>query len=253
MSYDFNTSLMVCDHSQSNERYIISPSDLRTLNYVGNTAINQRAPINGTDQVKVYIQGNLVNINDSIYGYQVIKDTNRILEAGVIFYKIVFNREVRLFNPLIEVSYLTQKLFCLKCNGIGRLNNFEQNSGGVLAKIGGNLKLYQRALKFILTSRCAFYPSFTCRIKDFIGQKYGFTITDSDIASEVTRVLDSMKQIQLAQRTIQTLDLPEILKDIVSVSADLDPNDPTLVNISATVSSYSGQTMPLNFSLKATS
>jgi len=252
MSYDFSTLSEPCDHVQIFERYIINPSDLRTLNYAGNTFENVRAPINGTTLVKVYVGGSLINANDPVFGYQIIKDTNRLEDPGVNFYKIVFDKEVRLVVSLIEVSYSTLQPFCIKCNGLGILNDFEPTSGGIIAKINGNLKLVQKCLKFILTSRCAFYPSFTSRIKDFIGRKFGFTVTDSDIASEITKALGLVKQIQLAQRTIQSLDLPEILRDIVSVRAVQDPTDPTIVNVSVTVSSFNGQTMPLNFSLKAT-
>ncbi len=253
MSYDFNTISEACDHSITNERYVVSPDDLRTLTYAADTFENMRAPINGQAVVKVFIQGNLVNPASLVYGYQILKDTNRLVDPGVQFYKIVFNREVRIYKPLIEVSYITLQPYCLRCNALGVLNDFEPNSSGVFAKINGNLKLAQRALKFILTSRCAFYPTFTCRMKDFIGKKYGFTVTDSDIAQEITNALDNMKSIQLAQQQIQSLDPPEILRDIVSVQAAQSSSDPTLVNVAAVVSSYAGQTTPLNFSLKATS
>lgn len=252
MSYDFNTIAEACDHAQTNERYIISPSDLRTLQYVGNPAENMRAPINGQAVVKVYIQGNLVDPASPVYGYQILRDVNRV-DDSTVFFKIVFNREVRLIKALIEVNYITLKQFCLKCSATGSVNDFEPGVTGSLTRINGNLKLAQRSLKFILTSRCAFYPSFTCPIKDFIGKKYGFTVTDSDIASAITTALDSLKNIQLAQRGVQALDPPEILRDIVSVQALQDVNDPTVVHVSAIVSSYAGQTMPLNFSLKSTS
>jgi hypothetical protein len=253
MSYDYNTLPEVCDHSITFERYIVDPSDLVTLNYAADTSMNMRGPINGMALVQLYIGGELADIDNPVYGYQILKDTSRVEDPGVNFYKIVFNQEVRLITPLIEVSYNTLQPFCLRCNGIGVLNDFEPSTARTFTKINGNLKLAQKCLKFILTSRCAFYPTFTCRIKDYIGQKYGVTVTDSDIATQITNALNTVKQIQLAQRQIQALDLPEILRDIVSVSAVLDPNDPTLVDVSAVVSSYTGDTMPLNFSLKATS
>jgi hypothetical protein len=252
MSYDYNTISSNCDHAQTFERYIVNATDLRTLNYVGDTSINMRAPINGRDLLKVFIGGELVDIDDPVYGYQLLIDNDRIQEPGVAFYKIVFIQEVRLIIPLIEVSYSTLRPYCVRCNGIGKFNDFEPASGGSFIKLNGNLKLAQKCLKFILTSRCAFYPSFTCRIKDFIGMKYGLTVTDSDIASEVTNALNTVKSIQLAQRSVQSLDPPEILNDIVSVSAMLDSNDPTLVNVAIVVSSFAGTTTPLNFQLRAT-
>lgn len=261
MSYDYNVIVRdprtnqpigACDHSISFERYVVNPRDFRTLNYLGNTAINMRAPINGADTVSIWIGGEEIQPNDRTYGWSLVIDPNRVQapNANDIFYKIVFNQPVRIQVPLIEVSYTTRQQYCMKCSGLGQVNDFKIASSGSFLHISQTEKLTQKALKWILTSSCPFYPSFTCALKSYIGKKLGIQITETDIQSAVLTALQQMQQVQQAQGTVQSLDPTEILKDIVNVTATIDPSDPTAVKIGATVSSYAGTTAPIGFTVR---
>jgi hypothetical protein len=260
MSYDYNVVVVdprsrapigACDHSISFERYVVNSDDFRTLNYLGNPAINMRAPINGTETVQIWVGGEEAQKNDPTYGWSVVLDSQRVQSpnSNDIFYKIVFNKNVRLVVPLIEVSYITRQQYCMKCSGLGVLNDFKISSGNFW-HVTQTDKLGQKALKWILTSQCSFYPSFTCILKNYIGKKLGIQLTEADIQTSVVNALSLMQQVQQAQGTVQNLDPSEILKDIVSVTAVIDPNDPTVVRINAVVSSYSGTTAPLGFTVR---
>jgi hypothetical protein len=261
MSYDYNvltrdprtnTPIGACNHQQSFERYVINQEDHRTLNYATTApALNMRAPINGASMVQIWISSEEIFSDDPQYGWQVVIDQNRVQESD-IFYKIVFNKQQRLVIPLIEVSYITRQAFCLKCSALGSLNDFKLSSNG-FQQIVQNNKLAQKALKWILTSTCPFYPNFVCQLKAYIGRKLGIQITETDIQSQVLNALTQMQQVQQAQATVQSLDPAELIKDIINVVAVIDPNDPTTVNVTATVSSYSGTTAPLGFSLRINS
>lgn len=261
MSYDYNilmfdpmTRLPVgaCDHHQWFERYVVNQNDFRTLNYAGNTAINQRAPINGAQAVKMWISGEQVQSSDPVYGWQVVLDPDRIETGSAdVFYKIVFNNPVRLLMPLIEVSYITNQDFCMKCSATGYLNDLKPGvAAAPFSEVTQVTKLAQKALKWILTSRCPFYPTFVSTLKAMVGHKLGIQITDTDIQTSVVNALSTMQQVQQSQSTVQNLDPQEILKDIVNVTAAIDQTDPTIVRVSATVSNYSGQAAPLGFTLK---
>lgn len=261
MSYDYNVMTLdpftnipvgACDHQISFERYVVNPDDFRTLNYLGNPSIAMRAPINGADAVEMWISNEPVQINDPAYGWQIVRDNNRLLNSDV-FYKIVFNNPVRLMLPLIEISYITRQGYCLKCSGTGYVNDVKFGSSGGFLHIYQSNKLAQKALKWILTSTCPFYPTFVCQLKSYIGRKLGIQLTETDIQTQVLNALTQMQQVQQAQATVQTLDPAEILKDIVNVNAIIDPNDPTTVQVSATVSSYAGTTAPLGFTLRMNS
>jgi hypothetical protein len=260
-TYDFDTLQNQCDHQQHMERYQVNPNDLRTLQLVADPSINMRGPINGIAYVEIFIHGEPITQADPNYGYQILADPNRIQMHGSneFFYKIVFNGEVRLVRPLIEVNYITRQPYCLKCNGTGVLNDFAQSSSGSLLRIGGLLKLSQRVLKMVLTSRCAFYPQFTCPIKDYVGRKFGVTITDADIANAVVGSLNNLKQIQIAQNAFQTLSPEETLRDFTNILALQDPIDPTVVHVSGTVISFTSSNIgtlvstPLEFSIQVRS
>jgi hypothetical protein len=259
-TYDFNTLQNQCDHQQHLERYQVNPADLRTLQLVSNPSINMRAPINGIAQVQIYIHGEPIEQNDPNYGYAILLDPNRLQFSGSneTFYKIVFNKEVRLIRPLIEVNYLTRQSYCLKCNASGVLNDFAPSPSGSLLRLAGLLKLSQRVLKMVLTSRCAFYPQFTCPIKDYIGRKFGITVTDADIASAIVGSLQNLKQIQIAQNAFQPLSPEETLRDFTNILALQDPTDPTVVHVSGTVISFTSSntgtlvSTPVNFTISVT-
>jgi hypothetical protein len=264
MSYDFNvitvdpltlSPIGACDHQISFERYVVNNEDFVTLNYLGNPAINFRAPINGANTVQMWISGEPVQQNDPTYGWSLVRDTNRVSFPGSndIFYKVVFNRPVRIVRPLIEVSYITRQQYCMKCSGLGTLNDLKIAMSGSFLQVTQTVKLTQKALKWILTSLCSFYPSFTCTLKSYIGKKLGAQLTESDIQTSVINALTTMQQVQQAQATVQTLDPAEILQDIVNLTANVDPNDPTTVMVYATVSSANGTTAPLGFTVRMNS
>ena len=263
MSFDYNVlqfdpmsklPVGACDHHQWFERYVVNQDDFRTLNYAGMPSINQRAPINGPGSVQMWINDQQVHSSDPVYGWQVVTDPDRVEEVNgqnVSFSKIVFNNPVRIVLPLIEVSYITRQDFCMKCSTTGFLNDLKVGVGAApLVEVTQTTKLVQKALKWILTSRCPFYPTFTCAIKSYIGRKLGIQITDTDLQTAVVNALTNMQKVQQAQSTVQNLDPQEILKDVVNVTAMIDTQDPTLVRVSATVSNYSGQSAPLGFTLR---
>lgn len=251
MSYDLNIQPAACDHQQSFERYVVDWQDFMTLHLAANVMLNMRAPINGVSLVQLYIEGQLVAPNHPVYGYNITPDINRV-QTSDRFYKIMFNRPVRFTVPLIEVSYLTLKNFCLKCSTTGQVKDVKPASNGSFIHIVNTDKLVQRVLKMVLTSRCPFYPQFTCKIRDYIGKKFGVNITDADISNQIMTSLQNMKSIQAAQATVQSLTPEERLKDITNLqSTTVDPNS---VAVSAELTSYgSSSSIPVGFSLTTSS
>jgi hypothetical protein len=265
MSFDYNVLVIdpntqkpigACDHQQSFERYVCDFNDFRTLHYAGNTVLNMRAPINGSDAVRMWIRGEEVKQDDPVYGWSLVRDSNRLdaVNSTDQFYKIVFNKPVRLVVPLIEVSYLTQQGYCIKCSAMGVLNDFKVAASGTFVKVTQQAKLAQKGLKWILTSRCAFYPSFVCPLKSFVGKKLGIQLTDTDIANAVTTALTQMQAVQQAQATVQAslggnMDPLEMIKDIQYVTAQVATNDPTTIQVAALITTFNGTSVPLSFQM----
>jgi hypothetical protein len=204
-----------------------------------------RAPINGKGLVRVFVGGKEVPINHPVYGYEIVPDENRLLTDDQ-FYKIRFKRPIRMYRPMVEVCYVTLQTYCLKCGGMGALNDFKKANTGSLVHVVNGEKLAQRVQKIVLTSRCPFYPQFTCRIKDYIARKNVAT-TEIDVSSELVNALHTLKTIQSAQRGVQVVTPHELLKDVTSVVTKMP--DPISLVINASVSSYGGSIVPVNLSL----
>lgn len=250
MSYDLDTKFANCDHRQTWERYVVDSFDLKTLHLAANPELNMRAPINGQAAVRIWISGALVSPNHPIFGYSIVPDTNRV-ETTDQFWKIMFNKQVRGYTPLIEVSYVTTQGFCLKCSGSGLAADLKKANSGSFLHVVGTEKLAQRVLKYTLTSRCPFYPSLTCRVKDMVGRKLGVGITDTDVSTEVVNSLTKLKTVQSAQRNVQNLDPSEMLRDVANVVTS-NP-DPTSLAVSASIIAYGiDSVIPVSFSLTST-
>jgi hypothetical protein len=253
MSFDYISTRQVCDHQILLERYGVDANDFRTLRSVADPSVSVRGPINGASMVRVYVGGKLVTANDPTYGYDIVRSPNRIDQnVAAIFYDIVLRRPARWGSSLlVEVSYITQQPFCLKCGGRGSNNDWKISPTKTLERVYGVAKMAQQCMKYLLTSINPFNPNLTCAIRTYIGKKLGVGITDEDIAAEATRALNSYKQIQSSQQTVQTLTPEEVLKDIVDVATREDPDDPTSVYLTVQVQGYGGsKPVPLNVALQ---
>jgi hypothetical protein len=235
------------------ERYLLDVFDFRTLHYAKDPTLNMRAPINGVSAVKVFLKGVQVAIDDPNFGYSIVPDPLR-LEPGYTFSKIMFNKQVRLSRPLIEVSYLTRQGFCLQCSGTGQVRDWSVSHSGALVRVEKTDKLVQQSLKYILSSKNPPSPNLVSHLKDYVAKKFNLTVSASDIATEITRVLQAYQAIQGSQKTVQTLDPAEILRDIQNASVQQDPENPNLIYVSLTVTAYGAtKPIPLNIALQTTS
>lgn len=249
MSYDFDVSFKPCDHSQKKERMIISSDDWRTVLYADRPEVRMRGNVSSANTVRLYIGGVEIPRDHEIYGWDLLDDENSIYPERKS--KIYFRRQVRLTNLVLEVDYTTHVEYCLKCNGYGQTNDFALNTKGTFLHVTEHPKLLQRIVKFLLTSRCAFYPIFTSKLKEFIGRKFGITLTEEDISYECMTSLENLKNIQIAQKTVQFLSPQEILRDIESVESQRDQFEPSRVKTRLRVSSYGKERVnPLSFILR---
>jgi hypothetical protein len=161
----------------------------------------------------------------------------------------MFAKPVRIIMPLIEVSYLSLKGYCMKCSAIGVLNDFKNSASGSFLQVTQQTKLAQKGLKWILTSRCPFYPTFVCPLKSYVGKKLGIQLTNTDIQNAVQTALSTMQKVQQAQNTVQVLDPLEMIKDIQYITAEVAVNDPTTIQVAAMITTFSGTSVPLSFQM----
>ena len=249
MSYDYLIMPRNCDHLIRAERLAIGP-DFLTLYSVASPTERMTSPINGVATVQLRINGVLVPKNHPDYAWDVEFDEFSVGPDWKS--KIKFKRYVRLRNVIIEATYTTIAAYCHKCGGTKMVSDFQVAQNGALQQATKRTKLVQKALKFLLTSRCAFYPGLTSQLREFIGRKYGKTLTTEDISFECMRALDNMKRVQELQIKYQRLDAEEILRSVDGVSTTRDENDPTVLRTSIAVSSPTGSRDEVNIGLRVT-
>jgi hypothetical protein len=165
--------------------------------------------------------------------------------------KIRFRLPVYSRSLLIRVSYPTTAPYCSKCGGTSKLIDFSPGVSGSLVRATGRSKLTLRILKFLLTSKCTFYPSLTCPLRSYTGRRFGSTLTSEDISAVVGAAMANLQAVQALQAKYQTLDSGEILTAVTGVSSARDTSDPRMVNVAVAVSSPAGAAFQLNVGLKA--
>jgi hypothetical protein len=247
MSYDFDVRNKACDHLQTKERQTLS-DDLRTLVNINHPEWGIRGAVASSSTVKLYMNGVEIPSGHAQYAWSLVPDLDAL---GDKRYKIMFANQLRFTQAIFEVSYFTAPAYCLKCNGYTQTNDFTISSQGSFVHVTDHNKLIQRVMKFLLSSSCPFYPRFTSRLKEFIGRKFGLSLTEEDISYECITALENMRNIQVTQKNVQLLSPEEILRNVESVDSKRDSVDPTIVKTQIRVSSYGPDRVnPLNFAIR---
>lgn len=247
MSHDFLTMPRPCDHFIVAERLAIG-LDNRTLYSVTTPAQRMTKPINGESTCVLKFNGVPVPRNHPQFGWDLHWDEFSI--APDYRSKIMFRRPVRLRDIIIEASYVTTAAYCHKCGGTGLMADYTVTVNGTFKRAVRRTKLVQKALKFLLTSKCRFYPALTCQLREYVGRKFGVTLATDDISFEVSTAMDSLKQVQEMQSRFQRLDPEEILRSVDGVHTTRDENDPTVLHVMVDVSSPAGISDQVNIGLR---
>ena len=251
MSYDFDTLGSACDHFMVRERMFVHPGDGRTLHSSLQPTQRMRGPINTKSLTRLRVDGKLIPKDHPTFGWELLDDELSVYPDKKM--KVVLKRPMRRQNHLIELEYQSAATYCSKCGGKGVLNDLNLSALNSLRRVVARRKLAQRGLKFLLTSRCAFYPNLTCRLREFVGAKMGVGLTEDDIAVEAGDALEKLRLVQQYQSQVQKVAPEELLKSVDGVVVDRDPDDPTMVHVSLNVSGYKGSSTDLSFGMRVRS
>lgn len=246
MSFDLDTSTKACDHHQSGERYGISSDDYRTLYNLQYPDRKLRAPLNGENTLVLRVNGKIVPRNHSIFGWDILDDRNSPLEIPMKYVR--FRMPVKHTMIIIELEYTTIQGLCKKCHGTGELSDITLDKTTKNVKILKNeSKMMQKAMKFVMTSKCVTYPTLVSPIRSYVGKKtYG--IGPEDIQRDVATVLDKLRNIQAVQARYQTCTPGEMLKSVIDVKIN-NSSDPSYIGIGIVLLSYGDHTVSSDFSL----
>jgi len=249
MSYDLDLSPTPCDHLQIGERCGVDQYDFRTLYVLSDPTRRMRAPVNGEATVRLRINDRVIPQDHPIFGWRILEDFYSP-EEDYLMKQIQFNHPVKLQNILIEVEYVTIKSFCRKCHGRSKMTDLKVTNSHAVRHQTGAKKLQQRVMKYVLTTRCPTYPSLAGGLRNYIGRKFGVTVTEENINQDIVSVLERLKQVQALQSKFQYCAPEELLRDISNLSIVRSSEDPGYISISLGILSFSNEVTTSQFGLK---
>jgi phage baseplate assembly protein W len=161
-------------------------------------------------------------------------------------FKVMFREEVD-FNGLVDISYLTTKEYCRRCNGTGVENDFRYTEQGDIKTIGDFDLLYQNVAKILLTEigtnpYHVWYGSTAIRL---VGKKVSASVVHS-LRASVRDALSNFKNVQDQQAGIQEMSFKERLSRVKSIDVSTIGADETSYLVSVVIESMSAEAVSIN-------
>lgn len=237
---------VACDHRVHRELVEFDwfeDTDFRTLRFIQPFANNA---------VRIWFNGVEVLQNDPVYGWRLLKDEFSADADPKV--KLVFNRPIHEHESLFEVSYTSPIRLCRKCLGLGVLYDHGYDKQGRIIEVVHEGKLLEHVTKMLLTEITSnpFFLWYGTNIPNQIYQAIRDpAYLEQQIQTEVSLALQKYKNIQFKQSRAQQLDLREILKDILSVVVQMDPDDPRIFYIYVSISTAAGDVIEVDEQLFA--
>ena len=127
-------------------------------------------------------------------------------------------------------------------NKVGRTTFFDYLIGGTVNTVSGPFKLVQQFVKLLMTTpgTDVFQPQLGGNMQNWVGQKIDGDKPQMLVAKTVMNVVMCASQIQLRQ-SVQNSPPDEMLSDVQVLNAQLDPVDPTVMNLSIRLNTFSGR------------
>lgn len=230
MSIDFKI-FAVCDHRIHRE-FISIDSDNKTIRIPRVTS--------SSNNIFLYVNGNLVNKDHQVYKYTIQTDENSFEYKKL---KIVFENSIKFFDNFYEISYSVLSNLCPKCTGQKILNDFSYNSLGKINTVQNEEKLLQEVKKGLLTELGSnpFHSWIGTRINSLLGSKiFSIDSLRANLIQEVSNYLERYLDVQFQQARFQEVTDREAFGQIITVEAELDPIEPTLLTLTVIFQNRTG-------------
>jgi len=230
MSYDLSLA-HICPHFVIKEKLDLDLTDRRSLHPL-------RPPSN--DNVVLYVNKNLVEKDNPVWGYTLVKDITKLDSK-----KIFFQSPIRSQNDLFELSYTTTPTNCRRCGSLRIENDFYFNTLGRVVRVRDEAKLIQDVQKFIITVRGSnpFHTYIGTSIIQSIGAKLvDASFTQLTITQEIIDILDKLQRLQFQQQRVQLVTDREFLFRVVLIDVKQSEIDPTVFNIKVIAVNRAGDT-----------
>jgi len=221
----------ICPHLVVQERLELE-TDKRSLR-------PKRPPANAA--VKLYVNGFFIDQDNTEWGYDLIKDPQRIYGGK----KVYFRKKVKSQINLFELTYYTTASNCRRCSGLRIEQDFYFNPLGRVVVLENEQKLLQDLQKFTFTEKGSniFHLYIVTKILESIGSKLvDSSFTELTITQEIIESLQNLKDLQIQQEALQIVTDREFLYRVASVEVNQNEIDPSIFTVLVTAVNRAGET-----------
>lgn len=203
--------------------------------------INLSYPVSSVSSVSLRING-VIQEKGSYKVYSDIDSFATIPKAYIILDKVS-----KLYNPLIEVKYVTIKTYCPRCAGLRYIDDFKYDPNKDLVTVKDELLLIQTLEKHIVTevNSNPYHTWVGTSLHELVRNK----ITDIDfiktkIRDDVNKAVDDLKRLQAQyQKTRRPISKGELFGQLLSVDVRRDSQEPTTIHAIVRFTAQSGKTL----------
>lgn len=153
---------------------------------------------------------------------------------------VIFDEELKTFEPVVEMDYVTVRQECRRCGGIGVENDWRYGKNGSVAEVRDEALLIQEMQKMVFTIRGSnpFHPWYGTSISEQIGSKITTTgVVQNLIMSDLQT---AFRRWQLVKKQ-QEENVPQPVSDaefpyrLLGVDVQQSRRDPTVVFVSMAI------------------
>jgi hypothetical protein len=163
---------------------------------------------------------------------------------------IVFDTPLKSSDDIFEVSYVTRREDCRRCQGLGIENDIRHNDIGEPEFVEGIDLLVQEVEKIVFTIKGSniFYTWYGTSINSLVGSKIvaGGRFLETQLVSEINTTLERYRNIKVQQAKYQPVRDQEFLMKVKSVIVTQDPDDPTIFRVKVDLQNRAGVVDSLN-------
>jgi phage baseplate assembly protein W len=186
-------------------------------------------------------------------GWVVVNDPNTLSDRPTRL--IIFEKKLRGFGDYVEVDYTTIREECRRCGGIGIEHDWRYDIRGDTIEVRDEALLIQEILKLMYTQQGSnpFHGWYGTRLIDLVASKLGVQgVVENVIVADIQQAFRRWQNIKNQQETVvgQIVSDREYPFRLLSVLAQQDTRDPTIVYISLTIQSRSEEPIVLQRGLK---
>lgn len=229
MSFDLK-AFRVCPHVVVRERLALG-SDLRT--------VRLSQPIARKKEVLVFVNGRNISSDNELLGWDL--DTDELAKVTKKL-KVVFKKQLKFQDPVIEVTFPTNRATCRRCHSQGFYFDYSFSVGREPIRIRNGQKLIQDMELIILTIRgsASINPWYGTSVVESIGGKNTAAV-QAVLTREVLIAMEKIRDLQLQQARVQRVTKEEVLRSVRDVNVTTSPKRPTVLDLEVQVTSEAGK------------